>query len=119
MDGKTATEIDNAIVRAAQDIFASTEADLYFQPSNCLDLMTIGELIDRLTIVNLKLFKMKDMQSSSLNGISLALSAKADVNLCKERSNVKNAITEKICDMISKEYNKVSRSDSNEVKTYG
>jgi hypothetical protein len=119
MDGKTATEIDEAIVRATKDIFASTEADLYFQPSSCLDLMSIGELVDRLTIVNLKLFKMKDMQSSSMDGIALALSAKADVNLCKERSNLKNAITEKLCDMISKEYNGVVRSDANEVKSYG
>ncbi len=120
MDDETASEINLAIQKTCCDMFSSTDVDLYFQPSAALDLLTIGELVDRLTIVNIKLFKLKDYQlGANLLNIDLALSAKADVNLVKERANLKKTITEKICDMIAREYNKIDRPDADEVKMYG
>lgn len=115
MDEAIAERIDERI----REFFATTDVDFWFEPSHTLRLLTIGELVDRLTIVNIKLFKLKDYQQSSNDGVGLARSAKADVELCRERSNIKNAITEKILDMASKVYNQMERSDSNEVKLYG
>ena len=119
MDENSAKHFDSRIESVIIDHFESTDVDLWFEPSATLRMLTLGELVDRLTIVNLKLFKLKDMQSSSTAGISLALSAKADVNLCKERSNIKAAINEKILDMCSRVYNGMERSDVNEEKIYG
>lgn len=111
--------IDRRISDTLVEFFESTEVDLWFEPSDCLNLMSIGELVDRLTIVNLKLFKLKDYQSNSDDGAGLARSAKSDVALCKERSNIKSAINEKIFSIASRVYNSVERTDADEVKLYG
>jgi len=119
VDENAAKRIDEGIDSVLLEHFKTTDVDLWFQPSAALQLLTFGELVDRLTIVNLKLFKLKDMQFTSTSGVSLALSAKADVALCKERSNLKAAINEKILDMCSRVYNGIERSDVNEDKIYG
>jgi hypothetical protein len=119
VDEDAAKGFDQRVESVLREHFLTTDVDLWFQPSASLRLLTLGELVDRLTIVNLKLFKLKDMQATSTTGVSLALSAKADVSLCKERSNLKAAINEKILDMCARVYNGIERSDVNEDKIYG
>jgi hypothetical protein len=119
VDEDAAKGIDQVIESVVREHFQTTDVDLWFQPSAAIQLMTLGELIDRLTIVNLKLFKLKDLQAASTAGVSLALSAKADVSLCKERSNLKAAINEKLLDVCARVYNGLERSDVNEDKIYG
>jgi hypothetical protein len=52
----------------------------------------LGELVDRLSIVNLKLFKVKDEQATSPNFMRLAKLAQDDIALCTERARLKVAI---------------------------
>lgn len=67
----------------------------------------IAELIDRLQICNLKLFKLQDKIAVSQDALWLAKAAKKNVSLCEERSILKNEINERLGD------------HTQEVKTYG
>jgi len=111
--------IDQRITKCLEEFFGSTEVDFWFDHDHALHLLSIGELIDRLTIVNIKLFKLKDYQATSTDGVGLARSAKADVALCKERSNIKSTLNEKVFSLATRVYHRACRSDADEVKLYG
>lgn len=54
--------------------------------------MGLAELVDRLSIVNIKLAKVKDQQARMGSTMILADLAKQDIALCTERARLKRAI---------------------------
>lgn len=66
-------------------------------------LIGLGELIDRLTIVNMKLYNLKDevMKRKGPESVPFrAWAAEEDIRLVMERSQAKRAIDEKIYTMM-------------------
>lgn len=97
-----------------------------YDDSNNLDsspfeeLISMGELIDRLSIVNLKLYNLKNEVLARLDDIEFkSWSALEDTRLVKERARLKKCIDSKIIHII----NRVVNGDQNggfnpEVKNY-
>ncbi len=97
------------------------------------ELSTISELIDRLSIENIRLWNLKDevmaLKKELDNGVSkereleiykiLANKAIADVDIVKKRSAVKRAIDETVIKVIQKVVKGQSVSVTNEHKAYG
>src|SRR5258708_4941958 len=97
------------------------------------ELSTISELIDRLSIENIRLWNLKDeviaLKKELDNGVSkereleiykiLANKAIADVDIVKKRSAVKRAIDETVIKVIQKVVKGQSVSITNEHKAYG
>jgi len=93
----------------------------YILGSSFEELVTMGELVDRLSIVNFKLFKLKDtvMQRKDEKDFC-AWASIEDVKLCRERSRLKNALDEKLVAMIQKIKNGDNTGGFNgETKLYG
>ena len=83
-------------------------------------LVSMGELVDRLTIINLKLYNLKDAQVRFTEQKDLAWTAKEDVRLVEERARLKACIDEKLLAMISRVVQGDSAGGFNrEVKKYG
>lgn len=83
------------------------------------DLVGIGELIDRLSIVNQKLYELKnDVMKNQSNTEFLAKAAIKDVDLVMERSKLKRAIDIKI-DYIAQQIINKNNYIGSEVKKYG
>jgi len=83
-------------------------------------LIGMGELIDRLSIVNIKLFKLKDLQKTETDLKILADSCKKDVALCEERNRLKSCIDSKLLSIINKILNGDKAGGLNkEIKYYG
>lgn len=95
--------VDDRIVEAIQGEFGLLEAGDYKPDTEWFaELISMGELIDRLSIVNLKLFDLKRRVMERQDDKEfLAQSAVVDVHLCKERSRLKNCIDVKLGVMIS------------------
>ena len=75
----------------------------YTLGSSFEELVTMGELVDRLSIVNFKLFKLKDtVMQKKEDKHFCAWASVEDVKLCKERSRLKNALDEKLVAMIQR-----------------
>ena len=84
------------------------------------DLVSMGELVDRLSIVNFKLFTLKDKVMESTDDSFRAWASVEDVKLVMERSRLKRAIDGKLVYTI----NKILSGDetggvNSEVKRYG
>ena len=85
------------------------------------ELISFGEIVDRLAIVNFKLYTLKDeviKRPKDKNFRSWA--SEEDVKLCKERSRLKTCIDKKILTM----FKRYSLGDNNagfnpETKKYG
>ena len=85
------------------------------------ELISMGELVDRLSIINFKLYTLKDevMRKPDDNDFKSWASVE-DVKLCRERSRLKACIDKKLIYMI----NRVNEGQSDggfneEVKKYG
>jgi len=84
-------------------------------------LLSFGELVDRLSIVNFKLFTLKNkVVDKGATTDFKSWAALEDVKLVEERARLKNCIDEKLITMI----HKISSGDktgghNQEVKTYG
>lgn len=88
-------------------------------PVSPLDaLVTFGELVDRLAIVNIKLYHVKHREKELSDPVQLAAAAKEDILLCKERSVLKNCINEKIVALVSRVAGGAETTEPAEVKTY-
>jgi len=84
------------------------------------DLLSFGELVDRLSIVNFKLFTLKDRVMDSDDTEFKALASVEDVRLVEERARLKKCIDEKLCGMISTMLGGDDAAGFNpEVKKYG
>tara|TARA_R110000744_G_scaffold65330_1_gene134136 strand:- start:452 stop:808 length:357 start_codon:yes stop_codon:yes gene_type:complete len=84
------------------------------------DLISMGELVDRLSIVNFKLYTLKDKVMESTDESFRAWASVEDVKLVMERSRLKKAIDGKLVYLI----NKILSGDetggvNSEVKRYG
>ena len=84
------------------------------------ELISMGELIDRLSIVNFKLFRLKDEVMNNDDKEFKAWASVEDVKLVKERARLKKCIDLKLLNMISR----VIQGDETggfvpEVKKYG
>ncbi len=81
----------------------------------------IGELIEKLTIANIKLFGLCDKKANIAKNPGdyskgeMAEVMRKDIELCKQRANLKNAIDNKISQAIMTG----DVSVTNEVKSYG
>ena len=84
-------------------------------------LLSLGELVDRLSIVNFKLYKLKDEVMLRLDDESFKSWASVeDVKLVKERSRLKKCIDEKLLKMfLSFKNGDESAGFNPEVKKYG
>jgi len=92
--GSVANAVDLAIDKAIERYDGSWDFE---EPSPIDDLISCSELIDRLSIINFKLYNLKNavMQNQG-NRAFLARAAVIDVHLCEERSRLKNAINHKL-----------------------
>jgi len=103
--------IDNEIVNAIRRF----DGIYTLVPEDCFrELLSLGELVDRLSIVNFKLYTLKEKQKSSRDADFLAFAAKEDVKLVEERARLKRCIDRKVLAYIE-EQDKFNP----EVKTYG
>jgi hypothetical protein len=85
------------------------------------ELMSFGELVDRLSIVNFKLYTLKDevMRRTSDNEFR-AWASVEDVRLVKERSRLKKCIDEKLISTIHRlQAGDETGGFNAEVKKYG
>lgn len=85
------------------------------------ELLSMGELVDRLSIVNFKLYKLKDevMDRPDDNEFKSWASVE-DVKLVRERARLKRCIDSKLLSMIHKVNNGEKDGGFNpEVKKYG
>lgn len=85
------------------------------------DLISMGEIVDRLSIVNFKLFTLKDeVMKRQKDKNFCAWASIEDVKLVKERSRLKKCIDQKLVSMINKVINGDKSGGFNpEVKKYG
>ena len=85
------------------------------------ELLSMGELVDRLSIVNFKLYKLKDEVMIRLDDEEFKSWASVeDVKLVRERARLKKCIDEKLISIITK----INKGDNTagfnpEVKKYG
>jgi len=101
---------------------AILEFDGNYRPDNDIfeEILTLSELVDKLCITNLKIAKIKDVQQTSKDIEVLADCSRSDVQLCKLRSRLKNAIDEKVVAMIARNRRgDVTCGVNFEVKKYG
>lgn len=89
-------EVDKAIQEIVRNPFNYSEAN------DASRTISLGDLVDRLAICNLKLFKVKDLQAISTGDDALPL-IKQDIALCKERSQLKRGIDYKVAEMVKDE----------------
>lgn len=85
------------------------------------ELISFGELVDRLSVVNIKLFKLKDEVMLRPDDAAFRSWASVeDVKLCKERSRLKRCIDEKLAAMIARVVGgDASAGHNSETKLYG
>lgn len=103
---KSTEEFDNSVKSLGEDFEA---------------LLTMGELIDRLSIVNFKLFTLKNqvMQTQEDKNFC-AWAAVEDVKLVMERARLKKCIDSKLLSIIKRVNNgDISGGINPEVKKYG
>tara|TARA_Y100001951_G_C11140087_1_gene183143 strand:- start:135 stop:488 length:354 start_codon:yes stop_codon:yes gene_type:complete len=82
-------------------------------------LISMGELVDRLTIVNIKLYNLKNEVMDSKDQTFRSWAAEQDVYLVEERARLKKCIDEKLKAEI-KRFVETGESGYNpEVKKYG
>lgn len=89
--------------------------------NNFEELISFGEIVDRLSIVNFKLFTLKDEVMKRTNDDNFRSWASVeDVRLVKERSRLKKCIDEKVLAMIARVLAGDKTGGFNpEVKKYG
>ena len=85
------------------------------------NLLSFGELVDRLSIVNFKLYTLKDeVMKRQDNQDFRAWASVEDVKLVEERARLKKCIDEKLISMIAKYKSGDENAGFNsEVKKYG
>jgi hypothetical protein len=109
-------EIDKVIVDAVKNYDNSYTCGNSFE-----ELLSFGELVDRLSIINFKLYKLKDEVMDRPNDNDFrAWASVEDVKLVRERARLKKCIDEKMVAMIHKIKNGDENAGFNpEVKKYG
>ena len=117
MDEKQSiTELLNTIIRKSSESFHSYN---YKEVNEFEELLSLGELVDRLTIVNIKLYKLKDDVMLSEDDSFKSLAAEQDVYLVMERARLKKCIDKKLKADIDRVLNTGQSGYNPEVKKYG
>jgi hypothetical protein len=112
---KLSENIENIIESSIKIFDGSYELGNAFE-----DLLSFGELVDRLSIVNFKLYTLKDEVMRRSDQDFKAWASVEDVRLVKERARLKKCIDEKLVAMIAKYQNGDENAGFNsEVKKYG
>ena len=85
------------------------------------ELLSMGELVDRLSIVNFKLYTLKDeVMKRSEDSVFKSWASEEDVKLCRERSRLKACIDQKLIHTIDRIYHGDNTGGFNEeTKKYG
>lgn len=113
--------LSSAIDATIRDAVAQFSVGNETQYGSFEELISMGELVDRLSIVNFKLYMLKDEVMDRQNDTEFgAWASVQDVKLVMERARLKKCIDEKLLSMISK----VNSGDNtggfnSEVKKYG
>lgn len=109
-------KINEFIENAIKNYDGSYSLDNSFE-----ELLSLGEIVDRLSIVNFKLFTLKDeVMRRTKDNKFLSWASVEDVKLVKERSRLKKCIDEKILAMINRVLSGDKTAGFNpEVKKYG
>jgi len=116
----TAAELIEAQINDSIIDFYNNIDKFNIEESDFEKLISLGELVDRLSIVNFKLYKLKDDVMNSGDELFRSWASVEDVRLVEERSRLKKCIDQKILSMI----NRVHSGDlcggfNAEVKKYG
>lgn len=83
-------------------------------------LLSLGELLDRLTIVNIKLYNLKDDVMKHVDDKDFrAFAAEQDVHLVRERARLKRCIDEKLQKEMDRIITEGKSSYNKEIKKYG
>ena len=91
-------KIEECIINAIEDYDGSYELG----ESNFRELLSMGELVDRLSIVNFKLYTLKNnVMDKQGDKDFCAWAAIEDVRLVEERARLKKCIDEKMLEFIS------------------
>jgi hypothetical protein len=109
-------KINEIIVKAIENYDGSYQLDNSFE-----ELISFGEIVDRLSIVNFKLFVLKDEVMKRPDDKKFkAWASVEDVKLVKERSRLKKCIDEKLLAIIKRVITGDETGGFNpEVKKYG
>ena len=113
---KISDVIDNLIKKTVDNFDGSYTCGCSFS-----DLLSFGELVDRLSIINFKLYNLKDnVMDRQEDKEFCSWAAREDVNLVEERSRLKRCIDEKLIAIIQKLLSGDCKGGFNpEVKKYG
>jgi hypothetical protein len=108
--------IDNIIINAVKNYDGSYELGNSFE-----ELLSLGELVDRLSIINFKLYKLKDeVMVRPEDEKFKAWASVEDVKLVRERARLKRCIDEKTIALIHRCTSGDKSGGFNpEVKKYG
>jgi hypothetical protein len=108
--------VDEAIQRAVAAYDGSVTLGNPFE-----ELLSMGELVDRLSIVNFKLYTLKDQVMQRSNDLDFkAWASVEDVKLVKERARLKRCIDEKLLTIAARVVGgDVTGGFNPEVKKYG
>lgn len=123
MDDKTQiSESIEKIIDSSIEKYKKFSGIEQYKLDNCFEqLISIGELIDRLSIVNFKLYKLKDEVMNKIHDIKFtSWAAEEDIKLVIERSRLKKCIDEKFFNICTRAINNDMQNKFNpEVKKYG
>tara|TARA_Y100000593_G_scaffold95015_1_gene198281 strand:- start:28255 stop:28605 length:351 start_codon:yes stop_codon:yes gene_type:complete len=113
---KFSENIDLIIKDSVDNYDGSYDCDNSFE-----QLLSMGELVDRLSIVNFKLFTLKDRVMDNKNDSEFCSWASVeDVRLVEERARLKRCIDEKLSTTIKRNIEKIDIGGFNaETKKYG
>lgn len=113
---KISKRLEDVILESIRNYDGSFSCDCSFS-----NLLSMGELVDRLSIVNFKLYKLKDEVMNRENDADFRSWASVeDVKLVEERARLKRCIDEKLISMIKQVQSGDATGGFNpEVKKYG
>src|SRR3990167_10370388 len=114
--------ISDNIEQIINEAIKKDDEKIYLIDSNPYeDLISLGELIDRLTICNYKLYRLKDdVMKPEATKLFKEWAATQDVNLVVERSRLKSCIDHKVIAMFHNyKYDNIVASYNPETKKYG
>ena len=118
---ETSDSIERAILESIKKYDGSLELSDSISGNAFEELISMGELVDRLSIVNFKLYKLKDEVMNRPNDEEFrAWASVEDVRLVEERARLKKCIDFKTIGMFRKYQSGDKEAGFNpEVKKYG
>ena len=120
---KQTDEIEKIIIAAVERAAPLIKEADRTDTSSFEEILSFGELVDRLSIVNLKLYNLKDdvarVMEDGAHQYLGGWAAEEDVRLVKERARLKKCIDEKLFILIGKVLHDGDFGYNPETKKYG